>query len=94
MNRKIVQPEIFYEESVEGISHGLPFMKMTNNDTVPKVLFIGACKDTDEVVEGSELGETITEIVMQSYYNSDAIKEVLPHETYTQLKKDLGLIKN
>ena len=91
--KTIQQPEIFYEEDAQGLSNGLPFMKMNKNNTVPKVLFIGACSETDELVEGTETGETVTEIVMQSYYNSEALKMALTEDEYTRVKRKLGLIK-
>lgn len=85
------QPGIFYEENENGISNGIPFMEI-ENEKVPKVLFIGAVRDTDELVE-NDSSETVKEIIMQSYYNSEALKEVLDEKTYISVKKQLGLIK-
>ena len=91
MNTKFNQPGIFYEETAEGLSSGFPFMEIQKEQKIPNVLFIGAVKDTDERIEDSS--DTIKEIVMQSYYNSEAIKKVLDEETYSSLKLALGLRK-
>lgn len=91
MNTKFNQPGIFYEETAEGLSSGFPFMEIQKEQKIPNVLFIGAVQDTDERIEDSS--DTIKEIVMQSYYNSEAIKKALDEETYNSLKLALGLRK-
>ena len=91
MSIKFKQPGIFYEETPEGLSAGFPFMELQKEDKIPNVLFIGAVQDTGERIEDSS--DTIKEIVMQSYYNSEAIKKVLDEETYNTLKSALGLRK-
>lgn len=91
MSINFKQPGIFYEETPEGLSSGFPFMELQKEDKIPNVLFIGAVQDTGERIEDSS--DTIKEIVMQSYYNSEAIKKVLDEETYNTLKSALGLRK-
>lgn len=91
MSTKFNQPSIFYEETPEGLSSGFPFMEIQKKEKIPDVLFIGAVQDTDERIEDSS--DTIKEIIMQSYYNSEAIKKVLDEETYNSLKLSLGLRK-
>jgi len=91
MRTKFKQPGIFYEETPEGLSSGFPFMEIQKEEKIPRVLFIGAVQDTDERIEDSS--DTIKEIIMQSYYNSEIIKEVLDEETYNSLKFALGLRK-
>ena len=88
------QPEIYYEESHEGITNGLPFFHVSSGSKIPTVFFIGSVFDTDELVEGTETGEKVKEVVVQSYYNSQALKESLDEETYFKVKKALGLVKN
>ena len=87
------QPEIYYEENANGLTNGLPFMHIEDKKTVPSVLFLGAVFDTDEIVEGTETEETVKEVVLQSYYNSESIKNVLGEEDYNKLKVALGLVK-
>jgi len=92
MKNNFKQPSIFYEESVEGLSAGFPFMQIEKNESIPNVLFVGAISDTDEQID-DESSETIKELVMQSYYNSEAIKSVLDEKTFNSLKVALGLRK-
>ena len=92
MENNFKQPSIFYEENVEGLSAGFPFMQIEKNESIPNVLFVGAISDTDERID-DESSETIKELVMQSYYNSEAIKSVLDEKTYNELKVALGLRK-
>ena len=90
MEHKFKQPSIFYEESAEGLSAGFPFMQIEKDESIPNVLFVGAISDTGERFE-EESSETVKELVMQSYYNSEAIKQALDEETYNKLKVMLGL---
>lgn len=90
MNNKFKQPSIFYEENAEGLSAGFPFMEINSNSKIPNVLFIGAISDTNERID-DQSSETIKEIAMQSYYNSEAIKKVLSEDDYHKLKVTLGL---
>ena len=92
MENNFKQPSIFYEENAEGLSAGFPFMQIEKNESIPNVLFVGAISDTDERID-DESSETIKELVMQSYYNSEAIKSVLDEKTYNELKIALGLRK-
>jgi hypothetical protein len=87
------QPGIYYEESPDGLTNGLPFMHIEEGTSIPSVLFMGAVFDTDEEVEGSETGEKVKEVVLQSYYSSEALREKLDEETYQKIKIALGLIK-
>ena len=57
---KFNQPEILYEESHEGVSNGVPFMKIEPEQKVPSALFIGSAHDSDEK---NEEGETIVDLV-------------------------------
>lgn len=90
MNIELKQPSIFYEESTGGMSKGFPFMQIDKGISIPNVLFIGAVSDTDERVD-EESSETIKEIAMQSYFNSEALRKVLDKETYNKIKISLGL---
>lgn len=92
MSNNFKQPGIFYEENQEGLSAGFPFMELQKNESIPNVLFIGAVQDTNERIS-EDSSETIKEIVMQSYYNSESLKKVLDEETYDKVKISLGLKK-
>ena len=84
------QPEILYQESLEGISGGMPFMNIENIQEVPKVLFIGSAINSNDV---NEDGEQIVDFIVNSYYNSNDIKNILSVTEYDKLRKGLGLIK-
>jgi len=90
--KKFNQPEIFYEETHDGLSSGFPFMNIEKNENIPNVLFIGMMSDTEEKIdENSE--ETLKEVAIQSYYNSESIKKIVTEEVYLEIKKSLGLIR-
>ena len=84
---KFNQPEILYEETHEGVSNGIPFMKIEENQNIPSVLFIGSAHDSDEK---NEEGETIVDLIMHRYLNASAIKEILSLEEYNKLREGLG----
>lgn len=86
------QPSIYYEENNSGLTNGLPFMHINEGTAIPTVLFIGAVFDTDEYVEDSETDEKIKEVVLQSYYSSEALKKALPEDDYKKIKVLLGLV--
>lgn len=81
------QPEILYEESHEGVSNGIPFMKIEENQNIPSALFIGSVHDSKEK---NEDGETIVDLVMHMYLNASSIKEILSLEEYNKLREGLG----
>lgn len=88
--RKFIQPEIFYEESAEGFTNGMPFMRIENEDTVPSALFMGAAKNIEN--KNTEVDEEqICEITMQMYVNSEVLKSVLDKDTYDRVRVSIGL---
>lgn len=84
------QPEIFYQEDAEGITNGIPFVNVKSVDTIPQILFIGSAIESNDK---NEEGEAIVDFIMNSYYNSSAIKSVLSEEEFKKLRTGLGLIK-
>ena len=88
MKNKFSQPGIFYEESNEGLTNGIPFMEIEKQKSIPNVLFIGAVQDTDEQINENEV---LKEVVIQSYFNSEAIKRAIDTEQYNKIKESLGL---
>ena len=88
--KKFMQPEIFYEESHEGFTNGMPFMRIENSKTVPNALFIGAAKNIEN--KNKEVDEEeICEITMQMYVNSELLKKVLSEEAYDSIRISMGL---
>ena len=88
--KKFNQPEIFYEESAEGFTNGMPFMRISNEQSVPGALFMGAAKNIENKnIEVDE--DEMCEITMQMYVNSEILKNVLDKETYDKVRVSIGL---
>ena len=88
--KKFIQPEIFYEESAEGFTNGMPFMRIESEETVPSALFMGAAKNIEN--KNTEVDEEeMCEITMQMYVNSEVLKNVLDKETYDKVRISIGL---
>jgi hypothetical protein len=88
--KKFTQPEIFYEESAEGFTNGMPFMQIENDQSVPNALFMGAAKNIKN--KNSEVDkEDMCEITMQMYVNSEVLKAVLNKEDYDKIRVSIGL---
>ena len=88
--KKFIQPEIFYEESAEGLANGMPFMRIENNKTIPSALFMGAAKNIEN--KNTEVDESeMCEITMQMYVNSEILKGILDVETYDKVRVSIGL---
>tara|TARA_Y100000592_G_scaffold89827_1_gene147584 strand:+ start:386 stop:664 length:279 start_codon:yes stop_codon:yes gene_type:complete len=88
MENKFKQPSIYYEENHEGLTNGFPFMEIEKNNSIPNVLFVGAVQETEEK---NEDGDLIKEVVLQSYFNSESLRQTLDKETYNKVKQSLGL---
>lgn len=87
---RIKQPSIYYEEDANGLTNGFPFMNIEKDQNSPGVLFIASVFDSEDIVEGSE-GETVKDVVIQSYYNSELLKEKLGLESYNMIREKIGL---
>jgi len=90
--KTIKQPSIYYEETHEGLTSGFPFMQIDKGESTPGVLFIASVFDSEDLVEGSDT-ETVKDVVIQSYYNSDFLKEHLDEETYRKVRDTIYLKK-
>ncbi len=87
---KFTQPEIFYEESHEGLTNGMPFMRIENSQTIPNALFVGAAKNIEN--KNTEVDEKeMCEITLQMYVNSEVLKNILDKETYDKVRISIGL---
>lgn len=87
---KFTQPEIFYEETHEGLTNGMPFMRIEKDQTIPNALFMGAAKNIEN--KHTEVDEEeMCEITMQMYVNSEVLKNVLDQEAYDKVRISIGL---
>lgn len=89
--KQFTQPEIFYEESHEGFTNGMPFMRIEKEQNIPGALFIAAASNFENKNTEQENEEDICEITMQMYVNSEILKNVLTEEDYDDVRKALGL---
>ena len=89
--KQFKQPEFFYEETHEGLTNGMPFMRIENDETIPGALFVAAVSNFENKNKEQENEEEVCEITMQMYVNSEILKVVLSEEDYDNVRKALGL---
>lgn len=85
------QPEIFYEESHEGFTNGMPFMRIEKDSSIPGAMFIAAATNFENKNQELDDEEQMCEIVMQMYVNSEILKTTLSEEEYDKVRAVLGL---
>jgi hypothetical protein len=79
-------PEIFYEEDGEGLTRGLPFVKVPEDKLMPSALFMCEIRDIKEEVEQE------VDLTVHMYANMSVLKERLTIETYNKIRSvGLGL---
>jgi hypothetical protein len=86
------QPEIFYEESHEGLTNGMPFMQIEKESSIPGALFLAAATNFENKNKDVDDENEMCEIIMQMYVNSEVLKAILPEEEYDKVRESLGLI--
>ena len=79
-------PEIYYEETNEGITAGLPFINVPSDRSMPSCMFICEVRQVDE-----EDNEIEKEIIIHSLANMTVLKQELDDETYNKVREALGL---
>lgn len=83
LENKFTQPEILYQADSDGVSNGIPFVKVNSLKEVPKVLFIASAIDSEDT---NEEGETIVDFVVNSYYESSFLRKVLSEDQILELR--------
>lgn len=76
-------PEIYYEEDAEGLTKGLPFVKIPEDKVMPSSVFICGLTDIDE--EQKEL--TVHQFINMSY-----LKDNVDTDTLNKVRTALGLL--
>ena len=77
-------PEIFYEEKPDGVTQGLPFVKIPNGRSMPSSIFLCGVEDAlDEEVE--------KDVAVFMYCNMSYLKDRLDEETINKIRTALGL---
>jgi hypothetical protein len=80
-------PEIYYEEDKEGVTRGLPFVKVSKDQSMPSALFVCEIRDIKE-----EEVEQEVDLTVHMYANMTSLKERLDIETYNKIRRiGLGL---
>jgi hypothetical protein len=80
-------PEIFYEESKDGITRGLPFVNVPKDKDMPSALFLCEIRDIEEEPEN----EVEKEMTINMYINSRHLKQGLTKEEYNKVRHIIGL---
>lgn len=76
-------PNIYYEETNEGITGGLPFIEVSEDKAMPGCLFICEAKNI--------MNEEEKEVTIHSYANMTMLKEKLTEDIYDQIRIAVGL---
>ena len=85
-------PEIYYEETDEGITSHIPFISVPENEMMPNVLFMFESRETGEEVVGPG-GEPmpIVDLDLHQYANMNVLRDNLPSSLYDTVRQVLGL---
>ena len=81
MNQKWI-PEIFYEESQEGLTKGLPFVSIPKEKAMPSALFICEVRDAEDDMK---------DLAVHMFANMTVLKQELDEESYNKVRSALGL---
>ncbi len=85
-------PEIYYEETEEGITSHIPFISVPPDESMPKVLFMFESRETGEQEVGPD-GEPlpIFDLDLHQYGNMNTLRDNLSTELYDTVRRALGL---
>ena len=85
-------PEIYYEETEEGITSHIPFISVPTEEKMPNVIFMFESRDTGE----EEIGPggdpmPIVDLDLHQYANMNVLRDNLPSSVYDVVRQTLGL---
>ncbi len=81
MNQRWI-PEIFYEETQEGLTRGLPFVNIPKDKAMPSALFICEIRDAEDDMK---------DLAVHMFANMTVLKQELDEEIYNSVRSALGL---
>ena len=81
MNQRWI-PEIFYEETQEGLTKGLPFVNIPKDKAMPSALFICEVRDAEDDMK---------DLAVHMFANMTVLKQELDEESYNKVRSSLGL---
>lgn len=85
-------PEIYYEESTDGMAGQFPFVQIPSDKDMPSMMFILGARETgDTTPSSSGEPEAIVEMDMYSYVNMQQLQEVMEPQAYDDLRILIGL---
>jgi len=88
-------PNIYYEETPDGVTGGLPFIDVPYGRSMPGCLFICEAKDyrdlSQETKDHMDLDHLEKEIVVHSYANMTILKNKLTPELFDEVRLAIGL---
>ena len=85
-------PEIYYEESEEGITSHIPFIAVPTDQEMPKVLFMFESRETGEEEIGPDGNPLpIFDLDLHQYANMNTLRDNLPTDIYDTIRQSLGL---
>ena len=85
-------PEIYYEETDEGLTSHIPFISVPPNESMPKILFMFESRETGEEEVGPD-GQPlpIVDLDLHQYGNMNTLRDNLPRDLYDIVRRALGL---
>ena len=85
-------PEIFYEDTDEGLTSHIPFITVPASEHMPKLLYIFESRETGEFEPGQD-GEDlpVTEVTLHQYADMEKLKSGLTEYEYDRVRNVLGL---
>ena len=75
-------PEIFYEETQDGLTRGLPFVNIPKDKAMPSALFICEIRDAEDDMK---------DLAVHMFANMTVLKQELNEEVYNSVRAALGL---
>ena len=75
-------PEIFYEESQDGLTRGLPFVNVPEDKSMPAAMFICEVRDAEDDMK---------DLTVHMFANMTVLKNQLDSECYDKVRFALGL---
>mgnify|MGYP001403758304 CR=1 FL=1 len=92
MNQRNWIPEIYYEETEEGLTSHIPFISVPTEEKMPNVLFMFESRETgeEEIGPGGE-PMPIVDLDLHQYANMNTLRDNLPTDVYDTVRQVLGL---
>ena len=75
-------PEIFYEETQDGLTKGLPFVNIPKDKAMPSALFICEVRDAEDDMK---------DLAVHMFANMTVLKQELNEDDYNKVRFALGL---